>query len=256
MKLKVLIVDDELLARRRLTRLLSAMSSVEVVGECSSGEAVLARIAEEPRPDVVLLDINMPGLTGVEAMELWPTGGPTIIFTTAHAEHALAAFEGGAVDYLLKPVEAGRLKKALDRVMERASSDRATIEQSRSDESRSGESRSVSLPAPDTRLPLATRGGVVLLDAPEIRCVLIEGESVVLLTDRGRFYTDLRLSDLEEKLPPEHFLRVHRRALVNMRRVLRMETLSTGGYLAHTDAGEAIPVSRKVARELRRQWGL
>lgn len=233
--MKVLIVDDEMLARRRLTRLLSAMSEVELVGECLSGAEVLERIRAEPRPDVVLLDINMPGLTGVEAMGLWPDDGPTIIFTTAHAEHALAAFEGGAVDYLLKPVEAGRLKKALDRVQLAPPS---------------------SMPAPDTRLPLATRGGVVLLDAAEIRAVLIEGESVVLATDRGRFFTDLRLSDLEERLPSEHFLRVHRRALVNMRRVLRMEALATGGYLAHTDAGEAVPVSRKVARELRRQWGL
>ena len=232
MTIKVLIVDDELLARKRLTRLLTAMSDVELVGECTDGQGMLVRIGEEPRPDVVLLDINMPGLTGVEAMELWPEDGPTIIFTTAHAEHAVAAFEGGAVDYLLKPVEAGRLKKALERVLRPAP------------------------PAPDTRLPLATRGGVVLLSAKEIRCALIEGESVVLQTDRGRFFTDLRLSDLEERLPAADFLRVHRRALVNMRRVLRMETLASGGYLAHTDGGESVPVSRKVARELRRQWGL
>ncbi|MFT5682421.1 MAG: two-component system LytT family response regulator [Myxococcota bacterium] len=250
MKLKVLIVDDEMLARRRLTRLLSAMGEVELVGECINGAAVLVRIREEPRPDVVLLDINMPGLTGVEAMELWPDDGPTIIFTTAHAEHALAAFDGGAVDYMLKPVEAGRLKKALDRVtIERVTIERVTTDQVQPTET-------PTTPAPDTRLPLATRGGVVLLAPSEIRAVLIEGESVVLATDRGRFYTELRLSDLEEKLPAEHFLRVHRRALVNMRRVLRMETLATGGYLAHTDAGEAVPVSRKVARELRRQWGL
>ncbi|MDG1482779.1 MAG: response regulator [Myxococcota bacterium] len=233
--MKVLIVDDEMLARRRLTRLLSAMSNVTLVGECVSGAAALERIRTEPRPDVVLLDINMPGLTGVEAMQLWPDDGPTIIFTTAHTEHALAAFDGGAVDYLLKPVEARRLKTALDRVRL---------------------APPPSVPQPDSRLPLATRSGVLLLNPAEIRAVLIEGESVILATDRGRFFTDLRLSELEERLPSQHFLRVHRQALVNMRRVLRMETLATGGYLAHTDAGEAVPVSRKVARELRRQWGL
>ena len=72
MKLKILIADDEMLARRRLTRLLSAMAEVELIGECVNGEAVLERLGQEPRPDVVLLDINMPGLTGVEAMGLWP----------------------------------------------------------------------------------------------------------------------------------------------------------------------------------------
>ena len=239
MKLKVLIADDEMLARRRLTRLLSAMAEIELVGECVNGEAVLDRIGQEPQPDVVLLDINMPGLSGVEAMGLWPVDGPRIIFTTAHSEHAVAAFEGGAADYLLKPVEASRLRKALDRVMPNATS-----------------APSAPLTTPDGRLPLATRSGVVLLAAREIRCVLIEGESVVLQTDRGQFFTDLRLSELEARLPATDFLRVYRRALVNMRRVLRMETLATGGYLAHTDGGESVPVSRKVARDLRRMWNL
>ena len=81
MTLKVLIADDEMLARRRLTRLLTAMPEVELVGECVNGEAVLARIGQAPRPDVVLLDINMPNLTGVEAMGLWPEDGPRIVFT-------------------------------------------------------------------------------------------------------------------------------------------------------------------------------
>ncbi len=230
--MRVLIADDELLARRRLRRLLTAMPDVAVVGECASGAEVLAAIGQTPPPDVVLLDIEMPELTGVEAMGLWPEGGPAIVFTTAHAEHAVAAFAGGAVDYLLKPIEAGRLRKALDRLAARAVA-----------------------AAPASRLPLPTRSGVALLDPAHIRCAMIEGESVVIVTDRGRFFTDQRLSELRDRLPAG-FLRVHRKAVVNMRRVLRLESLPTGGYLAHTDGGEAVPVSRKVARELRRKWGL
>lgn len=234
--LRVLVVDDELLARRRLLRLLSAMADVTAVGDCSDGLAALEWLQRGDDVDVVLLDIHMPGLSGVEAMRLWPDNGPHIIFTTAHAEHALDAFDGGAADYILKPVDAGRLRQALDRVVQRTQ------------------------PAPTPhhtlgRLPLATHNGVVLLSPEEIRCARIDGESVVLYTDRGRHFTDLRLRELEARLPSS-FLRVHRQALVNMERVLRLESLSNGGYLAHTDGGEAIAVSRKVARDLRRQWNL
>ena len=230
--LQVLIVDDELLARKRLRRLLTAIPGVEAIGECTDGAEVLERLQTQPTPDVVLLDINMPGLSGVEAMRLWPDDGPDIVFTTAHSEHALAAFDGGAADYILKPVDAGRLKQALDRVQERRA-------------------------VPDAlgRLPLATHKGVLLLAPDEIRCARIEGESVVVLSDRGQHFTDQRLSELEARLPGT-FLRVHRRALLNMSRVLHLEAQPSGGYLAHTDGGEIIPVSRKVARQLRRQWNL
>ncbi len=113
-RLKVLIADDEQLARARLTRLLSALPEVELVGEATDGDEVLPRL-REGGVDLVLLDIQMPKLTGTEALALWPKDGPRVVFCTAHAEHAVKAFDAGAVDYLLKPVEPARLKKALDR---------------------------------------------------------------------------------------------------------------------------------------------
>lgn len=227
--MKILIADDELLARKRLHRLLSAMPDVTIVGEAHDGKQVLAAIADGG-VDVVLLDINMPGLSGVEAMQLWPADGPAIVFTTAHAEHAVAAFEGGAADYVLKPVDAGRLQKALARVRVR----------------------------PGTRhkrLPLATRNGVVLLEPAEISCARIDGNTVVVEADRGPFFTDVPLSELLERLGGD-FRRVHRKAIVNMGRVARFEDNGAGGYVAHTDAGQRVDVSRAVARELRREWGL
>lgn len=239
--LQVLIVDDELLARKRLRRLLAAIPGAEAIGECTDGAEVLERLRTQPTPDVVLLDINMPGLSGVEAMRLWPDDGPDIVFTTAHSEHALAAFDGGVADYILKPVDAGRLKQALDRVQKRQAG-------------QAGQAGRAAPDAPD-RLPLATHKGVLLLAPDEIRCARIHGESVMVLTDRGPHFTDQRLSELEARLPAT-FLRVHRRALLNMSRVLRLEAQPSGGYLAHTDGGEIIPVSRKVARQLRRQWNL
>ncbi|MEM7518131.1 MAG: response regulator, partial [Planctomycetota bacterium] len=100
--IRVLIADDELQARKRLHRLLGGMENVAIAGEARNGAEVLEFLSEN-KVDVVLLDVRMPQLTGTEAMALWPEDGPQIIFTTAHAEHALEAFDGGAADYVLKP---------------------------------------------------------------------------------------------------------------------------------------------------------
>ena len=236
--MKVLIADDELLARKRLRRLLEAMPDVEILGEVADGASVLAAIRASP-VDLVLLDIQMPGLTGVEAMQLWPEAGPAIVFTTAHAEHAVAAFEGGAVDYVLKPIEAGRLRKALERVFAE---------------------RAIARPRPPAaegpaRLPLATRNGVVLLDPALVLCAFIDGASVKVETDRGAYFTDQALSELEARLGPG-FRRVHRKALVNLARVQRFEDNDMGGYVAHLEGGRRVEVSRAVARDLRREWGV
>jgi two-component system LytT family response regulator len=126
-RLRVLVADDELLARRRLLRLLGAMPDVEIAGECDSGEAVLARV-RDGNVDVVLLDIQMPGLSGIEALQLMPADGPTIVFCTAHPDHALDAFDAGAIDYVLKPVEAPRLRRALERARGRDARRRSVAE--------------------------------------------------------------------------------------------------------------------------------
>ena len=236
-RLRVLVCDDELMARKRLVRLLSAMPDVEVAGESTDGDEVLARI-EGGDVDVVLLDIHMPKLTGTEAFALMGEGGPLVIFTTAHPDHAVQAFDGGAVDYLLKPVEPGRLKKALDRARSRLHPART-------------------LPAAGPgRFPLPTRKGITLVDPGDIRYACIEGETVVVHTTRGPFYTDFRLNELEARLPADRFLRVHRKALVNVGRIERLEDQDSGGYLAILDDGGKVAVSRQVARRLRRAWDL
>jgi two-component system LytT family response regulator len=113
-KLRVLVADDEMLARKRLLRLLAALPEVEVLGECADGGEALDRV-RQGGVDALLLDIHMPNLTGMEAMQLLPQPAPYVIFCTAHADQAVQAFDLGAVDYLLKPVEAARLEKELER---------------------------------------------------------------------------------------------------------------------------------------------
>ncbi len=240
-RLRVLVADDEQVARQRLARLLSAMEDVELAGEAKDGDEVLARVREGGL-DVVLLDIQMPKLTGVEAMALWPKNGPWVVFCTAHAEHAVKAFDGGAVDYLLKPVEPERLKKALDRARERDT--RARFAEALG--------KHQALP----RLPITTRQGVVLVDPAAITHAVLEDELVTVHTRDAAYLTDYTLQDLEDRLPEGRLERVHRRALLNLEAVARLEPLETGGYLARTHGGHSVEVSRQAARELRKRLGL
>ena len=240
MSLSVLIADDEQLARARLHRLLSAIPDVEIAGECADGDEVLARIAKGG-VDLVLLDIQMPKLKGTEALALWPEAGPLVVFCTAHSDHAVEAFERGAVDYLLKPIEPARLAKALERAKSRDAQKtfRGEVERLRGG-----------------RLPITTRQGVVLLDPALVTHATLEGELVTVFTTREKFLTDYTLQELESRLPAGKFDRVHRRALLNLEHVARLEPQDTGGYLAKTHQGHSIEVSRQAARELRKRLGL
>lgn len=237
--LRVLIADDELLARRRLARLLAELPGVTLVGECSGGQELLAALErDEHGVDLVLLDIHMPGLTGLETGALLPEDGPYIIFITAHEEHALAAFDLGAVDYLLKPIDAVRLGKALQRARRRLGA-------------------IPSAPAAElVRLPVSTRQGIRLLDPRELSHATFDGELVTLHTRGGPLLTDFSLQDLEERLPAGSFERVHRRALINLEQLACLDPLDTGGYTARMQDGGLVPISRQAARRLRRRLGL
>lgn len=237
--LRVLIADDEAMARKRMTRLARALEGVEVVGAVEDGQQVLDAVAEEPL-DLLLLDIQMPGLTGLDASALLPGDGPTVVFTTAHPEHALAAFDLGAADYLLKPVDAARLKKAVDRVR----SQRAT---------EGGSPQAAGL----ERVALPTRRGVRLVAPRDLACATFDGTALTVhLASDEQIFADLTLSQLEDRLPAPPFVRTHRRALVNLNLVEELEDQPSGGYLARLRSGRRVAVSRAVARSLRRRLGL
>jgi len=235
MTLRVLIADDELLARKRLARLLAEVEGVELVAECVDAEETIARV-REGGIDLALLDIHMPGLSGIDALSVIGDGrGPVVVFCTAHPDYALAAFEGGAVDYLLKPIDLERLRKAVDRVKTRARKPDAQ---------------------PLARLPIETRQGIVLVDPARITHALLDGALVTVVTLDGELVTDFTLQDLERKLPEGRFVRVHRRALLALEHVQRLEPLPTGGYAARTVKGHVVEVSRQSARALRKRLGL
>jgi two-component system LytT family response regulator len=245
--MRVLVADDELVARKRLVRLLAAIDQVIVVGECDSGAAVLERVREDD-VDVILLDVQMPALSGLETIALLPDEGPLVVLCTAHADHAVDAFEHGAVDYILKPVEPARLKKALARVAARLSE-------------RSPEPGPAHVPASADapaleRLAIRTQQGIVLIDPKTVSHAVLEGELVTVVADGGTYLSDNTLNDLQERLPRDTFERVHRRALLNLSHVVRLEPLETGGFLAHTRGRCAVEVSRQAARELRKRLRL
>jgi two-component system LytT family response regulator len=251
------VVDDELLARRRLSRLLHALPDVVVAGELEEAGAALAAIRKGDI-DVVLLDIAMPGLSGLDALRLIPAErAPHVIFCTAHPVHAVEAFDAGAVDYILKPIEPARLLKALERARAR----RAPVPPAPSAAAPAAATPPAPAPAPAPaaldRLAVETRKGIVLLDPRKVTHAVLENELVTLHTSDGEAYLcDVTLQDLWERLPRDCFERVHRRAVINLEQVQRLEPIETGGYLARMPGGQTVEVSRQAARELRRRLGL
>ena len=235
--LRIMVVEDEALARRRMERLVGELAGATLAGSFPGGVEALRALGEEP-VDVVLLDIQMPGLTGLELGRLLGEDGPRVIYTTAHPEHALEAFGIGAVDYLLKPVDTARLGQALERVR-----------------------RSLPVGAEPTAprggpLPVPTRKGVRLLKTDLIEAAVWDGTASLLHLGAEKILVDLPLAELERRLPDPPFLRTHRRALVNLERVELLEDVDSGGYLAHMQGGAKVAVSRQVARGLRRRFGM
>lgn len=234
--LKALLVDDEVPARSELRYLLGEAGGVEVVGEAGSASEALQLIKAIPY-DVVFLDVNMPGLSGIELAEAMTSLAhpPAIVFVTAHSEHAVQAFEVAAVDYLVKPVEIKRLRTAIERLVP------ATESASRVD-----------------RIPVEKGGRKLLLQVPDIVHVMAKDDYSYIYTDGERYLSTLSLADLEQRLEPQGFFRVHRRYLVNLGHVREVAPMY-GGTMELTlkdTACTRIPVSRRRAPALKRALGL
>lgn len=242
--LRVLVCDDELMARKRVLRLLGELGGIETTFECESGEQVLARLREDD-VDVAILDVNMPGMNGIDTVLAMPEERPYVVFLTAHPEHAVKAFEVGAVDYVLKPVDDARLSKAIERA-------RTFLDQGPARGSEGG-GASQKL----TKLAIETHDGAALVSPSEVTHATFDGTLVSIHTSTRTILTDQTLQDLETKLGPAgSFERVHRRAIVNLDHVERLESVDSGGYVACLSTGKRVDVSRQSARKLRRRLGL
>jgi two-component system, LytTR family, response regulator AlgR len=239
--MRVAIVDDEPLARERLRRLLAEFPGYEVVGEAGDGEQALALIREQ-NPDLVLLDIRMPGMDGLQvarhlAEEQTP---PAVIFTTAFSEHALSAFDASATAYLLKPIKKEKLKEALQRARRPS---RATLSVERTDAAR-----------PAREFVLATtRDGLVRVAAADIVYFLADQKYTTVHHLHGEVLIEESLKTLEQDFAP-WFLRIHRKALVATRFILSLERGKgeEHHFVRLRHATEPLPVSRRRLAEVRR----
>jgi two-component system response regulator LytT len=235
--LKALVVDDEAPARSELRYLLGEAGGVEVVGEASNTIEALQLIKAIPY-DVIFLDINMPGLTGVQLAEVLAglTRPPAIVFVTAHSEHAVKAFEVNAADYLVKPVDLERLKRSISKLEPAAEQAPARIE----------------------RIPVEKAGKKLLVSVDDILYVMAKDDYSYLYTAADRYLSTISLAQLEAKLEPVGFFRIHRRYVVNLSRVKEVVPMY-GGTLLLTLTDEAatqIPVSRRRVPALKKALGL
>ncbi|MFW5825813.1 MAG: LytR/AlgR family response regulator transcription factor [Marinobacter sp.] len=237
---RVLIADDEPLARERLNRMVTALEGYQVSGEAATGDQVLAAVARET-PDVVLLDIRMPGGDGLEVARTLSARAnpPAIVFCTAYDEYAIRAFEVQAAAYLLKPVRRQALAEALGRA-ERLNRVQLQALQA--------------MPATDSHhLSVTSSRGTELVDMTRVRYCEADQKYVTLHHDNGDTLTDLSLKALEARFP-DHLLRVHRNTLVGTRFVRALERLDDGSYqLRLADLSDPLPVSRRHVARVRQR---
>ncbi len=241
MKVTTLIVDDEPIARAGLRRLLSNTEWIEIVGEADNGPAALAAI-DTLRPELVFLDIKMPGMLGTDALRA-ATHRPYVVFTTAFLEHAVTAFELGALDYLLKPFGQERLDAALERVRSVLGEPASTSSLDRMEDAFSS--------GPMTRLFVRSGRAIVPISVADVRRFEADGDYVMAHTTAGRHLLHVAISRLERRLDPAVFVRVHRAHLLNLNHVAAFRNNERGQLIAHLDDGARVPVSRTRAQELR-----
>jgi len=249
--LRVLIVDDEPPARERLQRLLTEIGSIEIVGQAASGMQAIEQIATL-KPDLVLLDIQMPDLDGFGVIEALDTP-PAVIFVTAYDEYAIRAFEINATDYLLKPINRDRLKRSLARVREEQAQERGTGEAAERFatqftpllENLAAQGRYLG------RLAVRGRHNFLVLDMDQVDWIEAHEGQIIVHVAEKTYPIRRTLAELEARLDPGHFFRAHRSAIVNLDRVKEIVPWFQGSHKLRLTTGAEVELSRARGRELR-----
>jgi two-component system, LytTR family, response regulator len=257
MSVRALVVDDEAVARRRVSRLLAERDDVAVIGECSGGEAAVEAI-NRLQPDLVFLDVQMPDLDGFAVLRrIEPARLPAVVFVTAYDQYALRAFEACAIDYLLKPYEADRFAQAVDRAIQWIAKGTPSEQEERlkrllrealqADRSASPEQASGGLAAPGGRIDrfMVKRGGKAqFVKAMDVDWLESDGNYVNLHVGKTSHLVRGTIAACAERLDPRQFVRIHRRYIVNVDRVKEVQPWFGGDYVILLEDGHKLRLSR------------
>ncbi len=251
-KLRIIIADDERPARNFLKSILQQFDDAEIVGEAENGAGAI-EIIKELKPDLALLDLQMPEISGLEVVKfLSKSELPLVAFVTAHDEFAVRAFEVNAIDYLLKPVEKSRLRETLNRASER-------LEQINFSETDAVNLKTAvavyeeTAPQPRLeRIPIRTRDEILLIPVAEIVSIVADGELLhITNTDNKKYTINFRLKDIEARLEPNTFIRLSRSALINLEMIEKISPLPGGTFLIALKNKQKLTSSRQQSRILR-----
>ncbi len=232
--MRTLLIDDERLARKELKNLLAGFEQVEIIGECQNADEAKEMI-ETLNPDLIFLDIQMPGKSGFDLLEELEYV-PKVIFVTAYDEYAIKAFEVNAFDYLLKPVEPQRLESSLDRIEKEIEEEEATLPTT-------GANRKVLNQSDQIFLKDGERCWLVKLS--DVRLFESEGNYVRVYFNQSKPLVLKSLNNLEDRLNPAEFFRVNRKYIVNLKWIDKIEPWFNGGLQVTLSSGEKVEVSRR-----------
>ena len=252
MKIRTLIADDEPLARERLRKLLEEEAELEVIGECSNGREAVTAIKKD-QPDLVFLDVQMPELDGFGVLaKLAGEKLPAVIFVTAHDKFALQAFEVHALDYLLKPFDRQRFQKALRRALDHIKRDQAGELKERLSSLLGDLKSDAKYPA---RMAVKSSGRVIFLKIEDIDWIEAADNYVSLHIGAESHLHRETMSALEERLPPNKFLRISRSTIVNVDRIKELQPLFHGEYSVILRNGTRLTLSRSYRDKLNHLMG-
>ena len=254
-RLRVVIADDERPARSFLAALLRTFEDVVIVAQAESGKEAVAAIERE-RPDLALLDLQMPELDGIGVVRMLKKADtPLIAFVTAYDEYAVRAFEVNAVDYLLKPVEKTRLRETINRAQERTEHAEIVAEQTaRLGDAMAAYESSARAPYLE-RIPIRRRDEIAILQTAQIASIVAEGELLYLTTIRNERHTiTYRLKDLEARLDPARFIRLGRGTLANIDLIVKVNVMPGGTHVAQLSNGQKLQISRLQSRLVRERF--
>lgn len=241
-----LIIDDEKLARELLREYLAPFSQIEILGECSKGTEAIDQI-DKLKPDLIFLDVQMPGMNGFDVLDEI-VHEPYVIFTTAYDQYAIKAFEKNAVDYLLKPLDQERFKRAVERALQRKKMEEGNIEDLLS-------SMHTTSPRTSYDSHIFVQKSEKLFNLPVEDIIYLEasGDYTVISTKNDQFVSSSGIGKLEELMNPDRFIRVHRSTIINLTSLKEIERHFNGGMIVKMQNGKTFPVSRTYAKMIRKK---